>query len=100
MSKEFSTRTSFAIALAIVLAAPAYAAKKDDLYKQAQTAAAAGRVEEAARLYCDTAAEDSAYRDAKQLCTIFTQEAAREARRNAERFNDGVALFNSGVYDG
>lgn len=100
MSKEFSTRTSFAIALAIVLAAPAFAAKKDDLYKQAQTAAAAGRVEEAARLYCDTAAEDPAYRDAKQLCTIFTQEAAREARRNAERFNDGVALFNSGDYDG
>jgi hypothetical protein len=100
MSKEFSTRTSFAIALAMVLAAPAFAAKKDDLYKQAQTAAAAGRVEEAARLYCDTAAEDPAYRDAKQLCTIFTQEAAREARRNAERFNDGVALFNSGDYDG
>jgi len=83
-----------------VLAVPALAAKKDDLYKQAQAAANAGRVEEAARLYCDTAAEDPAYRDAKQLCTIFTQEAAREARRNEERFNDGVALFNSGDYDG
>ena len=100
MSKPSLTRTSCWLALAVMLAVPALAAKKDDLYKQAQAAANAGRVEEAARFYCDTAAEDPAYRDAKQLCTIFTQEAAREARRNEERFNDGVALFNSGDYDG
>jgi hypothetical protein len=95
MSKRSLTRISCWLALAVVLAVPVLAAKKDDLYKQAQAAANAGRVEEAARLYCDTAVEDPAYRDAKQLCTIFTQEAAREARRNEERFNDGVALFNS-----
>src|SRR5262245_382194 len=84
MSKRFSTRTSRLVALGamLVLAAPLFAAKKDDLYKQAQAAADSGRVSDAARLYCDTAAEDPAYRDAKQLCTIFTQEAAREARRN------------------
>jgi hypothetical protein len=102
MSKKFSTRTSglAALGLVLVLAAPLFAAKKDDLYKQAQAAADAGRVGDAARLYCDTAAEDPAYRDAKQLCTIFTQEAAREARRNEERFNDGVTAFNAGDYDG
>ncbi len=99
MSKKFLIRIS-ALGLTLAIAAPLYAAKKDDLYKQAQTAASAGRVEEAARLYCDTAAEDPAYRDAKQLCTIFTQEAAREARRNEERFNDGVTAFNAGDYDG
>ena len=102
MSTKFSIRISGLIAAALVfaLAIPVFAAKKDDLYKQAQAAADAGRVSDAARLYCDTAAEDPAYRDAKQLCTIFTQEAAREARRNEERFNDGVTAFNAGDYDG
>ena len=77
MSKRSLTRISCWFALAVVLAVPALAAKKDDLYKQAQAAANAGRVEEAARLYCDTAAEDPAYRDAKQLWQFVICDSAR-----------------------
>ena len=95
------TNAARALALAVALLVPlsAFAAKKDDLYKQAQAAVSAGKVEDAARLFCEVAKEDAAYKDAKQNCTIYTQEAERERKRNDDRFQEGVRLFNEGKFD-
>jgi hypothetical protein len=83
----------------ILVAIPAFASKKDDLYKAAQAAAGQGNVQEAARLYCAAAQEDATYKDAQQNCNIMAQEVARENRRNDDRFADGVKAFNSGDFD-
>src|SRR3954467_2824325 len=95
-----STIISRLIAFALVLAAvPAFAGKKEDLYKAAQAAAGQGNVAEAARLYCAAAQEDATYKDAQQNCNIMAQEVARENRRNDDRFADGVKAFNSGDFE-
>src|SRR5256885_10287017 len=83
----------------ILAAMPAFAGKKEDLYKAAQAAAGQGNVSEAARLYCAAAQEDATYKDAQQNCNIMAQEVARENRRNDDRFADGVKAFNSGDYE-
>src|SRR3989454_10159958 len=83
----------------ILAAIPAFAGKKEDLYKAAQAAAGQGNVSEAARLYCAAAQEDATYKDAQQNCNIMAQEVARENRRNDDRFADGVKAFNSGDFD-
>jgi len=83
----------------IAAAIPAFASKKDDLYKAAQAAAGQGNVAEAARLYCAAAQEDATYKDAQQNCNIMAQEVARENRRNDDRFADGVKAFNSGDFE-
>ena len=83
----------------IAAAIPAFASKKDDLYKAAQAAAGKGDVAEAARLYCAAAQEDAAYKDAQQNCNIMAQEVQRENRRNDDRFADGVKAFNTGDFD-
>src|SRR3954470_5597871 len=88
--------------LAIVLALasiPAFAGKKEDLYKAAQAAAGQGNVSEAARLYCAAAQEDATYKDAQQNCNIMAQEVARENRRNDDRYDAGVKAFNAGDYE-
>src|SRR6267154_1310592 len=91
---------SKALAIVLVLAAiPAFAGKKEDLYKAAQAAAGQGNVAEAARLYCAAAQEDASYKDAQQNCNIMGQEVARENKRNDDRFADGVKAFNSGDFD-
>ncbi len=82
-----------ALAVALMLPLSALAARKDDLYKQAQAAAGSGKVDEAARLFCEVAKEDAAYKDAKQNCTIYTQEAERERKRNEDRFQEGLKAF-------
>jgi hypothetical protein len=96
------SKPSVGIIFALLACLPALANKKDDKFSAAQAAANAGRVDEATRLFCEVAQEDPAYRngEAKQNCNIMTQEAAKEAGRNDERFADGVRLFNSGDYDG
>src|SRR3954462_9504441 len=87
-------------AFVLILAAiPAFAGKKEDLYKAAQAAAGQGNVAEAARLYCAAAQEDATYKDAQQNCNIMAQEVARENRRNDDRFADGVKAFNSGDFE-
>ena len=83
----------------LLAAIPAFASKKDDLYKAAQAAAGKGDVAEAARLYCAAAQEDATYKDAQQNCNIMAQEVARENRRNDDRFADGVKAFNSGDFE-
>ncbi len=87
------------LAIALLLPLAAFAARKDDLYKQAQAAVSSGKVEEAARLFCEVAKEDSAYKDAKQNCTIYTQEADRERKRNEDRFQEGVRAFQDKRWD-
>ncbi|HXE90109.1 MAG TPA: hypothetical protein VNK82_04005 [Terriglobales bacterium] len=77
----------------------AFADKKDDLYKQAQAAASAGKVEDAARLYCQLAGMDAKYKDAQMNCNVMKQEAERERKRNEDRFQEGVAAFNAGRWD-
>jgi hypothetical protein len=88
------------LTFALIFAAiPAFAGKKEDLYKAAQAAAGQGNVAEAARLYCAAAQEDATYKDAQQNCNIMAQEVARENRRNDDRFDAGVKAFNSGDYE-
>ena len=94
-----NTKRLFAVALVLLLALPAFAGKKDDLYNQAQAAAAAGRVEEATSLFCQVAKEDSKYKDAKLNCEIMSKELDKEKVRSDERFQAGVADFNAGRYD-
>src|SRR5581483_6135396 len=86
-------------ALALSLCLPAWASKKDDDYKAAQTAAAAGQNEEAMKLYCSVAKEDPGYKDAKQNCENIKTELLKEEGRNEGRYSDGVKAFDSGDYD-
>jgi hypothetical protein len=83
---------------ALLVAAPAFAGKDDD-YKSAVAAASAGKAEEAARLYCKVAQEDSGYKDAKMMCGIMQKEAQKEVQKNEDRFQEGVRAFNAGDYD-
>ncbi len=90
---------ALALALALLAPAAAFAGKKDDDYAKADQAMRAGRVDEAARLFCQVAQEDPNYKDAKVNCKIMTDQLNREVRRNEERFNNGVAAFNAKKYD-
>lgn len=94
-----NTKRLFAVALLFLLALPAFASKKDDLYKQAQAAAAAGRVEEATNLFCQLAKEDPKFKDVKLNCEIMSKELDKEKVRGDERFQSGLADFNAGRYD-
>lgn len=91
--------SALVLALALLAPAVAFAGKKEDDYAKAVQAMSAGRVDEAARLFCQIAQEDPGYKDAKINCKIMTDQAQREARRNEERFNNGVAAFKAGKYD-
>ncbi len=72
---------------------------KAELYKAADAAAAAGRVEESQKAYCQVAKIDPKYRDAKILCAVMTEELAREKKKNEERYNNGLREFKEGRYD-
>lgn len=86
--------------LAILLLANfAFASKKYDLLKQAQTSADQGRLEDAARLFCQASNEDTRDASSKQNCFIYSQQLAGENARNEERFTDGVRFFNDGRFD-
>ena len=87
------------LALALLAPAAAFAGKKEDDYSKAVQAMNAGRVDEAAQLFCAVAQQDPGYKDAKVNCKIMSDQAQREARRNEERFNDGVNAFKAGRYD-
>jgi hypothetical protein len=87
-------------ALALLLSLPAWASKKDDDYKAAQAAAAAGQYDQAMKLYCSVAKEDANYKDAKQNCDNIKMELLKEEGRNEGRYSDGVKAFDSGDYDG
>lgn len=69
---------------------------KGDPYTLAQTAAGAGKAEEAARLFCQL---DPGYKDARMMCDIMTKEAIKELQKNEDRFQEGVKAFNEGRYD-
>jgi hypothetical protein len=86
-------------ALAFLLCLPAWASKKDDDYKAAQAAAAAGQNEDAMKLYCAVAKEDPNYKDAKQNCDNIKTELLKEEGRNEGRYSDGVKAFDAGDYD-
>ena len=85
--------------LAVLIAPTAFADKKDDLYKKAVSLGSAGQLEDAARTFCEVAKQDSTYKDATQMCSLMTQEAERERKKNDERFDDGVRAFQDGHYD-
>ena len=86
-------------AVALILSLPAWASRKDDDYKAAQAAAAAGQYDQAMKLYCAVAKEDPNYKDAKQNCDNIRTELLKEEGRNEGRFSDGVKAFDSGDYD-
>lgn len=86
-------------ALTFMLCLPAWASKKDDDYKAAQAAAAAGQNDEAMKLYCAVAKEDPGYKDAKQNCDNIKMELLKEEGRNEGRYSDGVKAFDAGDYD-
>src|SRR5262249_16473905 len=54
---------------------------------------------DAAKGFCAVAALDPGYKDAQQNCNIMKDQAAREEKKNEERFNDCVKAFNSGDLD-
>ncbi|MDP9269075.1 MAG: hypothetical protein M3P27_12225 [Acidobacteriota bacterium] len=88
---------SFALLLSLTLLAPAaFAGRKEDLQRQAQQAAQARKLDEAAAALCELAKMDAS----KQPdCDAARQEASAEARRNDDRFNQGVAFYNQGTKD-
>src|ERR1041385_229679 len=88
--------TAIATALLCSLSAFAYADKKQDLYDQATKAGGQGKVEEAARLFCEAAKIDANFKDSKQLCALMTQEAEREVKRSDDRFAEGMRAFQEG----
>ena len=87
---------AFIIVLALAFAPAAFAGRKEDLQRQAQQAAQARKLDEAAAALCELAKLDSS----KQPdCDAARQEASAEARRNVDRFNQGVAFYNQGTKD-
>ena len=96
MSKKSCIRTSaFLLLAALLVTAPAFAGKDDD-YNAAQAAAAAGKAEEAARLFCKL---DPGFKDAKMMCGIMQKEAQKELQRNEDRFQEGMKAFHDGRFD-
>src|SRR5262245_44469757 len=104
MLTRFCNRTSWTPrlllgTLTLGLCLPAWASKKDDDYKAAQAAAAAGQYDQAMKLYCAVAKEDPNYKDARQNCDNIRTELLKEEGRNEGRWTDGVKAFDSGDYD-
>src|ERR1051325_9809445 len=101
-----STRSSIRIEVCAIVAAlllgavtASAADKKQEMYDQAVKAATAGKVEEAARLFCDLAKLDAKYRDATQMCAAVSHEAEQERKKSDDRFADGVRAFQEGRFD-
>lgn len=90
-----------AVAALLLSSLPLFAGadKKQELYDQATKAGGQGKVEEAARLFCEVARMDANFKDSKQMCTLMTQEAEREVKKSDERFNEGVKAFQDGNFD-
>src|SRR5258706_10339190 len=88
---------TFLVILALALFAPAaFAGRKEALQRQAQEAAQARKLDEAAAALCELAKLDAS----KQPdCEAARQEAAAESRRNDDRFSQGVAFYNQGTKD-
>src|SRR4051812_3310463 len=87
---------TFIIVAALAFAPAAFGGRKEDLQRQAQQAAQARKLDEAAAALCDLAKLDAT----KQPdCDAARQEAQAEARRNDDRFNQGVAFYNQGTKD-
>ena len=101
MLTKYCNRTKRALVagLALALCLPAWASKKDDDYKAAQAAAAAGQADEAAKLFCAVAKEDPNYKDAKLNCETIRRELDKEEGRNEGRYADGVKAFDAGDLD-
>lgn len=96
MSTRSSIRTdAWLLLAALLVSVPAFAGKDED-YKAAQAAAAAGKAEEAARLFCKI---DPGFKDAKMMCGIMQKEAQKEVQRNEDRFQEGMKAFNEGRFD-
>jgi hypothetical protein len=85
----------------VLLPLSAQASQKDDDFKAAQAAVTAGKIEDAARLFCDVAKADPSYHngEAQQQCNIYRNIVAGENARNEERFTDGVNFFNQGLLE-
>lgn len=101
MSTKSSVRTNgWLLLAALLVAGPAFAGKDDD-YKAAQAAAAAGKAVEAYQLYCKVAQEDPGYKggDAKMMCGIMKKEADKELQKNEDRFQEGLKAFNEKRFD-
>jgi len=74
----------------------AFAGRKEDLQRQAQQAQQARKLDEYAAALCELARLDPS----KQPdCDAARQEATAEARRNDDRFNQGVAYYNKDSLD-
>lgn len=101
MLNRYCSRISYVLVacFALALSLPAWAAKKDDDYKAAQAAAAAGQYDQAVKLYCAVAKEDPNYKDAKLNCDIMTKELLKEEGRNEFRYTAGVKAFDAGDFD-
>lgn len=85
-----------ALALLVLLAVPAVADRKDDLLRQAQAAASARKLDEAAAAYCELARLDSRY---KSDCDANRMEMEAENKRNEARFREGVDFYNRNEFE-
>src|SRR5574341_783487 len=94
-TKSFLRTSAFLLLAGLLLTAPAFAGKEED-YKAAQAAAAAGKAEEAAKLFCKL---DPGFKDAKMMCGIMQKEAQKELQKNEARFQEGMQAFNEGRFE-
>ena len=80
-------------------ASPALASKKDDDYKKAQQAVAAGDVITAARLFCALADEDPKFKDVVSQCEVYKNETKRERALEQKHLDDARQDIKAGRLD-
>ena len=98
-NRYISTAALLALFLLLGGVRPAAGQNKKDLYTAAETAAAAGKIEESQKAYCQVAKMDPRYKDSKMLCTVMTEEMERERKKNEDRFSQGMKEFKEAQKD-
>ncbi len=75
------------------------AAQIDDLFKQAEQAAASNNPFESARLYCQVADMDPTYKNAKMMCKVMKDVVKKEDDRCDERYANAAADVDLKKFD-
>ena len=96
---KYISTTLLALSVLLGGASPVASQNKRDIYQAAEMAANEGKTEESQKLYCQAAKLDAAFKDAKMLCVVMTEEVERERKKNEERFNLGMKQFSENKYD-
>ena len=101
MSKSWLTRTASAVFLLALAAQPAVAEKQKtkDLIKEAEAAAADGKLEQAEKIACEASANDHRNKDAREACEKYRQQAGAQREVDHKHVNDGSGFFVVKNYD-